>query len=130
MKDLAEIFAAKITLSGDVQLVFDARRRTDAAHTVRGRFSLLLDDGTPVVIGEVVYAVAFLTQAHEYICRTYFGADAEKLLNRFAEAHADSQNLSFPVPGLWSAASGVLRCHRQLHEHRTAAPDIAGTCAA
>lgn len=90
MKDLAEIFATTITLSGDVQLTFNARRRTDAAHTVRGRFFLLLDDGVPVLIGEVVYTVAFLTQAHEYVRTAYLGEDAEKLLNRFAQDAPDS----------------------------------------
>ena len=89
MKDLAEILATKITLSDEVQLVFDARRRTDAEHTVRGRFFLLLDDGTSVVLGEIVYAVAFLTQAHEYVRTAYLKEDAEKLLNRLAGEAAD-----------------------------------------
>ena len=82
MKNLAEILATKIMLSEEVQVSFDARRRTDAAHTVRGRFFLLLDEGAPVLLGEVVYAVAFLTQAHEYVRTAYFREDAEKLLNR------------------------------------------------
>ena len=89
MKDLAEILASKITLSADVQLAFGARRRTDAEHTVRGRFFLLLDEGAPVLIGEVVYTVAFLTQAHEYLLKAYFGEDAEKLLNGMAGAESD-----------------------------------------
>ena len=89
MKDLADIFATKIALSEDVQVAFDARRRTDAAHTVRGRFFLLLDEGAPVVLGEVVYAVAFLTQAHEYVRTAYLKEDAEKLLNRLAGEAAD-----------------------------------------
>ncbi|GAA4035901.1 hypothetical protein GCM10022409_20900 [Hymenobacter glaciei] len=59
---------------------FYARRRTDAAGTVRGRFFLRLDDGPPVVLGEVVYAVAFLTQAHEYVRTAYLKTDAEQLL--------------------------------------------------
>ena len=89
MKDLADILVTTITLSGDVQVAFDARRRTDAAHTVRGRFFLLLDDGPAVLIGEVVYTVAFLTQAHEYVRTAYLGEDAEKLLNRFVEDAPD-----------------------------------------
>ena len=90
MKDLAAIFATQITLSEDVQVAFDARRRTDPADTVRGRFSLRLDEGAPVVLGEVVYAVAFLTQAHEYVRTAYLKEDAEKLLNRLAgEAASD-----------------------------------------
>ena len=72
-----------------MQVAFDARRRTDAEHTVRGRFFLLLDKDTPVVIGEVVYTVAFLTQAHDYLLKAYFGEDAEKLLNGMAEAESD-----------------------------------------
>lgn len=44
MKDLAEIFITKIMLSADVQVTFDARRRTDPAETVRGCFFLLLDE--------------------------------------------------------------------------------------
>ena len=90
MKDLAEIFATTLLLSADVQVAFDARRRTDAADTVRGRFFLLLDEGPPVVLGEVVYAVGFLTQAHEYVRMAYLKEDAEKLLNRLAEAASDS----------------------------------------
>ena len=85
MKDLADIFATKIMLSEDVQVAFDARRRTDPAGTVRGRFFLRLDEGPPVVLGEVAYAVAFLTQAHEYVRTAYLREDAEKLLNRLAE---------------------------------------------
>ena len=81
MKDLAAIFATKLMLSADVQVAFDARRRTDPADTVRGRFLLLLDEGPPVVLGEVVYAVAFLTQAHEYVRTAYLKEDAEKLLD-------------------------------------------------
>ena len=88
MKDLAEIFATKIALSADVELAFAARRRTDAAHTVRGRFFLRLDEGAPVVIGEVVYTVAFLTQAHEYMRTAYLREDAEKLLNSLSEAES------------------------------------------
>jgi hypothetical protein len=84
MKDLAEIFITQIMLSADVQVAFDARRRTDPADTVRGRFLLLLDEAPPVVLGEVVYAVAFLTQAHEYVRTAYLKADAEKLLNHLA----------------------------------------------
>ena len=84
MKDLAEIFTTKIMLSADVQVAFDARRRTDPADTVRGQFFLLLDEGPPVVLGEVVYAVAFLTQAHEYVRTAYLKVDAEKLLDRLA----------------------------------------------
>ena len=90
MKDLAEIFATTITLAGEVQVRFDAQRRTDPANTVRGRFFLLLDEGDPLLIGEVVYTVAFITQAHEYVRRAYLGADAEKLLNRFAQDASDS----------------------------------------
>ena len=82
MKDLAAIFATKFLLSADVQVAFDARRRTDPADTVRGRFWLLLDESPPVVLGEVVYAVAFLTQAHEYVRTAYLKEDAEKLLDR------------------------------------------------
>ena len=41
MKDLAAIFATKRLLSANVQVAFDARRRTDPADTVRGRFLLL-----------------------------------------------------------------------------------------
>lgn len=52
----AAIPAATLTLPGDVWPEFDARRRTDPAGTVCGRFFLLLDDGTPVPVGEVVYA--------------------------------------------------------------------------
>lgn len=90
MKDLAEIFATTITLSEDVQVAFDARRRTDAAETVRGRFFLRLDEGLPVMLGEVVYAVAFLTQAHEYVRTAYLKTDAEQLLDRLAgEAFGD-----------------------------------------
>ena len=89
MKDLAEILATKLLLSEEVQVAFDARRRTDAAGTVRGRFFLLLDDAPPVLLGEVVYAVAFLTQAHEYVRTAYLKEDAEKLLNRFTEEAAD-----------------------------------------
>lgn len=84
MKNLAEIFATKIMLAADIQVAFDARRRTDAVDTVRGRFLLLLDEGPPVVLGEVVYAVAFLTQAHEYVRTAYLKEDAEKLLDRLA----------------------------------------------
>ena len=90
MEDLAEIFATTITLAGEVQVRFDAQRRTDPANTVRGRFFLLLDEGDPLLIGEVVYTVAFLTQAHEYVRKAYLGADAEKLLNRFAQDASDS----------------------------------------
>lgn len=90
MKDLAAIFTTKLRLSDDVQVAFDARRRTDPADTVRGRFWLLLDDGPPVVLGEVVYAVAFLTQAHEYVRTAYLKEDAERLLNHLAgEAASD-----------------------------------------
>ena len=89
MKDHAEILATKIMLSEDVQLAFDARRRTDAAHTVRGRFFLLLDTGAPVVLDEVVYTVAFLTQAHEYVRTAYLREDAEKLLDGLGEAESD-----------------------------------------
>ena len=68
----------------------DARRRTDPADTVRGQFFLLLDEGAPVVLGEVVYAVAFLTQAHEYVRTAYLKEDAEKLLDCLGgEATAD-----------------------------------------
>ena len=89
MKDLADILATTITLAGEVQVRFDARRRTDPADTVRGRFFLLLDEGDPVVIGEVVYTVAFLTQAHEYVRTAYLKEDAEKLLNRLTGEAAD-----------------------------------------
>lgn len=84
MKDLAAIFATKLLLSAEVQVAFDARRRTDPADTVRGRFFLLLDEGPPVVLGEVVYAVAFLTQAHDYVRTAYLKTDAEQLLDRLA----------------------------------------------
>jgi hypothetical protein len=84
VKDLADILATKLMLPGDVQLAFDARRRTDPADTVRGRFFLRLDEGAPVLIGEVVYTVAFLTQAHEYLRHAYFRQDAEQLLNDIA----------------------------------------------
>ena len=90
MKDLAAIFATKLQLSADVQVAFDARRRTDPADTVRGRFCLLLDEGDPLMIGEVVYTVAFLTHAHDYVRNAYLGEDAEKLLNRFAQQDPDS----------------------------------------
>ena len=86
MKDLADIFATQLPLSADVKVAFDARRRTDPADTVRGRFFLRLDEGDPVLIGEVVYTVAFLTQAHEYVRTAYLREDAEQLLNRLAEA--------------------------------------------
>ncbi len=88
MKYLADILATKLTLPGDVRLAFDARRRTDPLGTVRGRFFVPLDEGEPVLIGEVVYAVAFLTQAHDYLRTAYFGADAEQLLNRIADTGA------------------------------------------
>ena len=90
MKDLAEILATKIPLSADIELAFDARRRTDPADTVRGRFFLRLDEGPPVVLGEVVYAVAFLAQAHEYVRTAYLKEDAEKLLNNLAGEASDS----------------------------------------
>jgi len=90
MKDLAAIFATKLQLSAEVQVAFDARRRTDPADTVRGRFFLLLDEGPPVVLGEVVYTVAFLIQAHGYVRTAYLKEDAEKLLNHLAgEATGD-----------------------------------------
>ncbi|WP_201987215.1 hypothetical protein [Hymenobacter rubidus] len=89
MKTLADILATTLTLAGEVQVRFDARRRTDPPETVRGRFFLLLDEGDPVVLGEVVYTVAFLTQAHEYLLHAYVGQDAEELLNRLAEAEPD-----------------------------------------
>lgn len=89
MKDLADILATRITLPGEVvQLAFDARRRSDPEGTVRGRFFLLLDEGEPVPLGEVVYAVAFLTRAHDYLRTAYLGHDAEQLLNRLAEPGA------------------------------------------
>ena len=88
MKDLADILATQITLSGDVQPAFDTRRGIDTAHTVHSRFFLLLDEGISVLIGEEVYTVAFLTQAHEYVRNAYLGADAEKLLNRLEEAES------------------------------------------
>ena len=84
MKDLAEIFTTTLTLSADVRVGFDARRRTDPVDTVRGRFFLLLDENSPVVLGEIVYTVAFLTQAHEYVRTAYLKADAEQLLTRLA----------------------------------------------
>ena len=90
MNDLAAILATTLTLAGEVQVRFDARRRTDPADTVRGHFFLLLDEGDPLVIGEVVYTVAFLTHAHAYVRTTYLGEDAEKLLNRFAQDALDS----------------------------------------
>jgi len=89
MKDLSAIFATILQLSADVQVAFDARQRTDPADTVRGRFSLLLNEGPPVVLGEFVYAVAFLTQAHEYVRTAYLKEDAEKLLDRLAGEAAD-----------------------------------------
>ncbi len=90
MKDLAGILATKFMLSEDVQVTFDARRRTDAADTVRGRFFLRLDESPPVVLGEVVYVVAFLTQAHEYVRTAYLREDVEQLLERLAgEASGD-----------------------------------------
>ena len=89
MKDLADILATKLTLPGEVQLAFDARRRTDPVGTVRGRFFLPLDEGAPVLIGEVVYTVAFLTQAHDYLLAAYLGQDAEQLLNRIGDAESD-----------------------------------------
>lgn len=85
MKDLADILATTITLAGEVQVRFDARRRTDPVDTVRGQFFLLLDDDIPLLLGEVVYTVALLTQAHDYLLRAYFGTDAETLLDRMAE---------------------------------------------
>ena len=84
MKDFAAIFATTLQLSADVQVAFDARRRTAPADTVRGRFFLLLDEGPPVVLGEVVYAVAFLTLAHDYVRTAYLKPDAEQLLDRLA----------------------------------------------
>ena len=69
--------------------VFDARRRTDPADTVRGRFFLLLDEDDPVLIGEIVYTVAFLTQAHEYVRTAHLREDAEQLLNHLAEDAPD-----------------------------------------
>ena len=89
MKDFADIFATKIMLPGEVLLTFSARNRTDPAGTVRGRFFLPLDEGPPVLLGEVVYAVAFLSQAHEYLRTAYFGADAEQLLHRLTDAESD-----------------------------------------
>ena len=84
------LLTTKLRLSADVEVTFDARRRTDPADTVRGRFFLLLDEGPPVVLGEVVYAVAFLTQAHEYVRTAYLKEDAEKLLNHLVgEATGD-----------------------------------------
>jgi hypothetical protein len=71
------------------QLAFDARRRTDPAGTVRGRVFLRLDEGAPVATGEVVYAVAFLTQAHDYLRHAYLQQDAERLLHDIAEADED-----------------------------------------
>jgi hypothetical protein len=108
VKDLADILATTLTLPGDVQLRFDARRRTDPAGTVRGRFFLLLDVGDPVLLGEVVYAVAFLTQAHDYLRRAYFGQDAEQLLNRLADAEPDLQNLSFPIGSFTRPGVGAI----------------------
>jgi hypothetical protein len=89
MKDLADVLATHITLPGDVRVTFDARRRTDPVGTVRGRFFLLLDEGAPVLIGEVVYTLAFLTQAHDYLRQAYLGQDAERLLNRIADSDSD-----------------------------------------
>ena len=90
MKDLAAIFATKLQLLTEVQVAFDARKRTDPADTVLGRFFLLLDEAPPVVLGEAVYAVAFLTQAHEYVRTAYLKEDAEKLLSHLAgEAAGD-----------------------------------------
>jgi hypothetical protein len=88
MQDLAAIFATTLQLSAEVQVAFNARRRTDPADTVRGQFLLLLDEGPPVVLGEVVYAVAFLTRAHEYVRTAYLKQDAEKLLNNLAREAA------------------------------------------
>ena len=45
MKDLADILATTLTLAGEVQVRFDARRRTDPEDTVRGRFFLRLGEG-------------------------------------------------------------------------------------
>ena len=87
-KDLAKILVTKITPSGEVQVAFDARRRTGPAHTVRGRFFRRLDEGLPLAIGEVVYTVAFLAQAHDYLRNAYLGGDAEKLLDRFTAAES------------------------------------------
>ena len=90
MQNLAEIMATKITLSEDIQVAFDARQQTDPAQTVCGRFFLHLDEGPRVVIGEVVYAVAFLTRAHEYVRTAYLKEDAERLLDGLAgEAAGD-----------------------------------------
>ena len=89
MKNLTEILATKIPLLGDVQVAFDVQRRTDSAHAVRGRFFLLPDEGPPSVIGKIVYTEAFLTQTHDYLRNAYLEADAEKLLDRFAEGTAD-----------------------------------------
>jgi hypothetical protein len=84
MKNLAAIFATKLHLSADVRVTFDTRRRTDPADTVRARFFLVLDEGPPVLLGEVVYTVAFLTQAHEYVRTAYLKQDAERLLDYLA----------------------------------------------
>ena len=89
MKDLADILATRITLSAGIEGAFDTRRRTDPAHTVRGRFFLRLNEGA-LVLGEVAYTVAFLTQAHDYVRTAYLGADAEQLLNRLVEDAPDS----------------------------------------
>ena len=96
MKDIANILATTITLAGKVQLTFDARWRTDPAGTIRGHFFLLLNEDDQLLLGEVVYTVAFLTQAHDYFLNAYLGQDAEKLLNRFIEM--DYQKRFIPVP--------------------------------
>ena len=109
IKGLAGIFATQITLSADIQVVFDARRRTDAVDTVRRRFFMLLAEGPPVMLGEVVYAVAFLTQAHEYVRTAYLGYLTTWLEKKPANNY---------MPGTGSRMREILStlapCYRQL----------------
>ena len=88
-KDLAEIPATNITPSGEVQVAFGAGRRTDPAHTLRGRFFRLLDEAPPLAIGEVVHIEAFLAQAHDCLRNACLGAEAEQRLDRLAQGAAD-----------------------------------------
>jgi len=67
LMDLIDILATTITLAGEAQVRFDARRHTDPADTVRRRLFPLLDEGDPLLFGEVVYTVAFLTQVHRLV---------------------------------------------------------------
>ena len=114
IKGLAGIFATQITLSADIQVVFDARRRTDAVDTVRRRFFMLLAEGPPVMLGEVVYAVAFLTQAHEYVRKAYLKEDAQKLLDHLAEKKPANNYMPGTGSRMREILSTLAPCYRQL----------------